>query len=92
MDPTPIEGQTGATPAVPERPLPVVPDGDYNEAGVPSFDYVRDRIESRVATAIGSQELAEETPQGRTIDQQLVERDKAGKERLEQIRRSMREE
>lgn len=71
---------------------PVVPAGDYNEAGVPSFDYVRERIEGRIATSVGSAELAGETPEGRSVDEQLAERERAGKEKLEQIRRAMRGE
>ena len=35
-----------------------LPAADYTEAGVPSLDYLRDRIEGRYATAIGSTELA----------------------------------
>lgn len=77
---------------VDDPPPPVVPPGDYTEAGVPNFDYVRDRIEGRVATSIGSTELANETPQAKSIDDQLAERDRAGREKLEQIRRSMRGE
>ena len=34
------------------------PEGDYTESGVPGFDFVRDRIENRFATALGSTELA----------------------------------
>jgi phage shock protein A len=75
-----------------DAPEPQVPPGDYNEAGVPSFDYVRDRIEGRYGTSVGSTELAGETPEGRSIDEQMAERDKAGKEKLEQIRRAMRGE
>ncbi|MBK1783421.1 hypothetical protein JHE00_03710 [Prauserella sp. ASG 168] len=59
---------------------------------MPTFDFVRDRIEGRVATAMGSQELAEGTPEAASLDEQLAERAKAGKERLEEIRRSMRKE
>jgi phage shock protein A len=73
-------------------PAPVVAEGDYNEAGVPSFDYVRDRIEGRVGTSIGSAELAAESPQGVSIDKQLEDRDRAGREKLEEIRRAMRGE
>lgn len=76
----------------PDGPAPEVPASDYNEAGVPSFDYVRDRIEGRFATSAGSTELAGETPEGRSIDEQMAERDRAGKEKLEQIRRAMRGE
>ncbi|PXY29917.1 hypothetical protein DI005_33505 [Prauserella sp. PE36] len=80
------------TPDEPDYTPPAVPEGDYTEGGVPNFDYVRDRIENRFATSIGSTELAESTPEGRTLDEQLAERERAGKERLEQIRRSMRKE
>jgi phage shock protein A len=69
---------------------PVVPAGDYTEAGVPTFDYVRDRIENRVATGIGTQELADATPEGKTAEDQFEARKKAGQDRLEAIRRSMR--
>ncbi|NMO93633.1 hypothetical protein [Actinomycetospora sp. TBRC 11914] len=62
---------------------------DYTEAGVPTFDFVRDRIEGRVATAQGRDELDAETPEGRTLAQQEADRDAAARERLEQIRRSM---
>ncbi|WP_245992706.1 PspA/IM30 family protein [Prauserella muralis] len=70
-------------------PAPDVPEGDYTEAGVPNFDYVRDRIERRIATADGATELAEGTPEAASLDEQLAERDRAARERLEQIRRSM---
>ncbi|MFF5991200.1 hypothetical protein [Prauserella flavalba] len=79
------------TPNDPEHPPPAVAEGDYTEGGVPNFDYVRDRIENRFATSLGATELAESTPEGRSLDEQLAERERAGKERLEQIRRSMRE-
>jgi phage shock protein A len=71
-------------------PPPVVPAGDYTEAGVPTFDYVRDRIENRVATGIGSQELADATPEGKAVEDQFEARKKAGLSKLEEIRRSMR--
>src|SRR5512139_1699941 len=71
---------------------PLVPDPDYTDAGVPTFDYVRDRIENRIATASGAGELAEQSPQGASLDEQLAERERAGRERLDRIRRSMRGE
>jgi hypothetical protein len=64
----------------------------YTAAGVPTFDSVREKIETRYGTAIGSAELAAETPQGRTIEDQYEARQKAAAERLEQIRASMRDE
>ncbi|SFB14124.1 hypothetical protein SAMN05216266_105181 [Amycolatopsis marina] len=75
-----------------EEPVPAVPEDDYNDSGTPSFDYVRDRIENRFATATGATELAEGTPEGASLDQQLADRDQAAKEKLAQIRRSMRGE
>jgi phage shock protein A len=70
-------------------PPPVVPPGDYNEAGVPSFDFVRDRIENRIATSIGTEELANATPEGKSVEDQFEARKKAGLSKLEEIRRSM---
>jgi phage shock protein A len=69
-------------------PAPVVPQTDYTDAGVPNFDYVRDRIESRVATSIGTAELNE--PSTKSIDDQLADRERAGRDKLEEIRRSLR--
>jgi len=71
-----------------EDPIPT----GYTDAGVPTFDYVRDQIENRHATSVGATELADESAQGRTVDQQMAERDKAGRDKLEEIRRSMRGE
>ena len=68
------------------------PTGDYDEAGVPTFEHVRDKIEGRYATAVGGTELAEESAAGRSIAQQQADRDAAARERLEQIRRSVRGE
>ncbi|MET0233503.1 MAG: hypothetical protein ABW224_02570 [Kibdelosporangium sp.] len=71
---------------------PVTPQFDYTDGGVPTFDYVRDRIENKVGTSIGSHELATESPQGKSIDEQMAERDRAGRDKLEEIRRQMRGE
>lgn len=68
------------------------PEGDYTESGVPSFDFVRDRIENRYATALGSTELAGETPEAAAFEEKLADRDRAAKDKLEEIRRSMRGE
>jgi phage shock protein A len=64
---------------------------DYVD-GVPTFDFVRDRIEGRYATAMGSTELAEESTAGRSLAQQEEDREAAARERLEQIRKSLRGE
>jgi phage shock protein A len=76
---------------VPEPPVPT-PVGDYDEAGVPTFEHVRDKIEGRYATALGGTELAEESDAGRSIAEQHADREAAARERLEQIRRSVRGE
>lgn len=74
-----------------EDPVPTPPQGDYTEAGVPTFDYVRDQIEKRQATSTGASELSGESPEGRAIDEQFEAREKAGRDKLEEIRRAMRE-
>jgi len=66
------------------------PPADYVD-GVPTLDFVRDRVEGRYATALGTTELSEETDAGRALAQQQEDREKAAKERLEEIRRSLRE-
>lgn len=77
-------------PTGPIRPEPGGLAPDYDEAGQPSFDYVRDRIEGRYATALGEEELAGETPQAESLQEQLAERQKAAKDKLDQIRDSLR--
>lgn len=72
----------------PIDPVPA-PTPDYDEHGVPSFDHVRARIEGRAAMSQGATELAAETPEGRTIEDQLTERDRLAAEKLAEIRRSM---
>jgi hypothetical protein len=52
---------TGAPAANPGPPIAP----DYDEHGTPSFDYVRDKIESRYATSVGAGELAADTTEGR---------------------------
>lgn len=77
----------------PEVTAPVEPvDTGYTPGGVPTFDSVREKIETRYGTAIGAAELAEETPEGRSVAEQYDERQRAAAERLEQIRAQMREQ
>ena len=81
-------------PAVPEPPLDadvpsvVVPPPDYSAQGVPSLDFVRDKIEGRFAQSIGSAELAAETPEARSAAEQQQDREQAAKDNLDAIRRS----
>ena len=65
------------------------PAGDNDDAGVPTFEHVRDKIEGRYATAQGGTELAEESEAGRAVAEQEADREAAARERLEQIRRSI---
>ena len=65
-------------------------DTGYSASGVPTFDSVREKIETRYGTAIGAAELDAETPEGRTVDEQYEARQRAAAERLAQIRESMR--
>ena len=69
---------------MPDEPTP--PDPGYDNAGVPTFESVREKIESRYATAEGAAELDAESAEGRTVE----ERERAAAERLAQIRESMR--
>ena len=87
-----------ATPPVPATatvasPLPPVPapilDTGYTDAGVPTLDGVREKIETRYGTALGATELAEETPEVRNAADQYEARQKAAAEKLEEIRSSM---
>ncbi|MFZ2174649.1 MAG: hypothetical protein WAW17_11550 [Rhodococcus sp. (in: high G+C Gram-positive bacteria)] len=71
---------------------PTVPESDYTQSGVPTFDRVRDKIEGRFGTAVGAGELARESPAGHSVEEQWEAREKAAKAKLEEIRRSMGDE
>ncbi|HJP80046.1 MAG TPA: hypothetical protein VJ914_37590 [Pseudonocardiaceae bacterium] len=90
-------GESGSAVAVPGSFTPgsftpVEPVTDYTNDGVPTFDYVRDQIESRFATSLGSNELAGMTPEAAAVEDQFAKREQAGKDKLEEIRRAMRGE
>lgn len=68
---------------------PEAHDPGYDSAGVPTFESVREKIETRYGTALGSAELAAETPEGRSAGEQYDERQRAAAERLAQIREAM---
>ncbi|OLR94167.1 PspA/IM30 family protein [Actinokineospora bangkokensis] len=55
----------------------------------PSLDEVRDKIEKRYTTALGSAELAQNSVQGRMMEVQASTTEMAGQSRLDQIRASM---
>ncbi|WP_370965237.1 PspA/IM30 family protein [Amycolatopsis sp. cg9] len=75
-------------------PSPPLPEPDYSDGGVPSFDFVRDKIENRYTTSVGAAEVAglgtEHTADA--LDKKIADRDQAAKDRLAEIRRSMRGE
>ncbi len=61
----------------------------YTESGVPTFDHVREKIEKRTTTAIGSQELAETGAEAAALDEAMAKRDEAAKRKLEEMRKSL---
>ena len=77
----------------PTAPTPNVPTPDldtgYTDAGVPTLEGVREKIETRYGTALGATELAEETPEVRTAAERYEAQHKAAAEKLEEIRASM---
>jgi phage shock protein A len=73
----------------PATPGATQPDPGYDDAGVPTFEHVREKIENRYGTSLGAAELAAETPEGREVEEQYDERQRAAAERLAQIRESM---
>src|SRR5271168_4532874 len=94
--PSPSAADTGSVGIVPDEPETPAgqPDIDpgYSSSGVPTFESVREKIESRYETSIGSAELDAETPEGRDVEDQYEARQRAAADRLAQIRESMRDD
>ena len=91
-DPTPCDTGNAPTPA-PATPLSEMKvDPGYNESGVPTFESVRDKIETRYETSIGAAELDAESPEGRDVEEQYEKRQQAAADRLAQIRKSMHDD
>ena len=67
-------------------------DTGYTERGVPTFDAVREKIENRYGTAIGSHELAADTAESRAAEEQYEARQRAAAAKLDEIRKSMHAE
>lgn len=67
------------------------PDPGYTDSGVPTFESVREKIESRSGTAAGSAELDAESAEGRAVEAQFEAKNRAAAQRLAEIRESMRE-
>lgn len=75
---------------LPSTTLPADPaDTGYTSTGVPTFESVREKIETRFGTALGAAELDADTPEGRSVEEQYEARQRAAAERLAQIRASM---
>jgi phage shock protein A len=84
----PVDAEIVPTPG----PAPAPPAADYDEHGVPSLDYVRDKIEGRYATSLGAAELAEDAAgraAGQSVEEQEAERAEKAKAKLEEIRKSL---
>ena len=72
------------------QPVPVAPaDLGYTPGGVPTFESVREKIETRYGTSVGSAELASESPEGRDVEERYEARQRAAADRLAQIKASM---
>ena len=97
-EPTPQDDavEAAAVPAVPVHtpaPVPAPPvDTGYSASGVPTFESVREKIETRYGTALGSAELDAETPEGRSVEEQYEVRQRAAHDKLEEIRASMHQQ
>ncbi|OCF84414.1 hypothetical protein AW168_01725 [Nocardia brasiliensis] len=91
-----VSGQVAGTSPVPAVPVPPTgttaptETGGYSPSGVPTWGSVRDKVEQRFGTAQGMGELDQQTPAGRSADEQWDAREKAARERLDQIRKSLR--
>lgn len=79
--------QTVSPTVVPGAPgTPIAPSFDYTDDGVPTLDYVRDRIEQRYGTALGGTELAEGSAAGRAQRDAEAERARLAQEKLAELR------
>ena len=97
-EPTPPDDAAKTAAPAPAKPPPaptVTPipptqvDTGYTASGVPTFESVREKIETRYGTALGSAELDAETPEGRAFEEQYEARQRAAHDKLEEIRASM---
>ena len=78
---------------MPDEPAtPETPETGYTSSGVPTFESVREKIETRYGTSLGSAELDAETPEGRAVEEQYEARQRAAAERLAEIRKTMQSE
>jgi phage shock protein A len=76
---------------MPDEPTSAESDADagYTNSGTPTFESVRDKIETRYETSIGAAELDAESPELQDVEEQYEKRQQAAADRLAQIRKSM---
>ncbi|MEO8815454.1 MAG: hypothetical protein ABI307_00765 [Mycobacterium sp.] len=67
-------------------------DPGFDPSGVPTFESVREKVETRYRTSLGAAELDADSQTGRTVEEQYRERRQAAAQRLVQIRESMHED
>ncbi|WP_051267579.1 hypothetical protein [Nakamurella lactea] len=85
-----VTSPVAAPVAAPTFVAPVAPPAfDYTDEGVPTLDYVRDKIEGRWGTAMGSTELAQESQAGRKLQDAADERARLAAEKLAELRRQV---
>lgn len=65
-------------------------DPGFDASGVPTFESVREKVETRYRASTGAAELDAESQAGRTVEEQYRERQRAAADRLAEIRKSMR--
>ncbi len=93
----PLPAPAASAPPLPPDPLTgaPMPGFDYSDAGVPTLDFVRDRIEKRLGTAVGATELAEAAVPERVREEQerrqrqADDREQLARAKLDEIRRSL---
>lgn len=72
-------------------PVSILPLDYYNADGVPSFDAVRARINRDSAQVTGAEVLDAQSERGQAEQFDTQRREQAGRDRLEQLRRSLQE-
>jgi hypothetical protein len=88
-DPVDAEIVAAVTPQGTLGSGPAAPAFDYTDQGVPTLDYVRDKIEGRWGTAMGRTELAEGSQAGRQQQEAADERARLAQEKLAELRRQV---
>ncbi|GAA5059653.1 PspA/IM30 family protein [Nocardia callitridis] len=89
---TAVSGQVDAATPVPGSLSDGAVPTDFSPSGVPTFESVRDKVGQRFGTAQGMDELDRQTRAGRSVDEQWEAREQAARERLDRIRKSLRDD